>query len=283
MANPRHRVSGPTFAPAPFGILTVAQVIDDPDPHWRNGVRWEDGVVPPAKATLSPCYPVVDPEGDPGDVIDAEPVTKTPSTDGVDEFTGEAFTLYAMHECAAIGRTVQEDRDRAARLLTNGEARGLDAVIVTGETEAGTLPTALANAENVGAMVTTLGVIVRLEEALRLRYGGVGVIWLPVPIATAAFADNLLVVNNGRVTTHLGTPVAVLSVDTEDAGVHWGYATGAVSIYRGPVVPIEGFDHTVNRSAVIAERSYAVAYDDTGDGGIPVRAGVFASVIDQED
>lgn len=267
MANPRHEVTGPTFAPIPFGIPSVATVVDDADPHWRNGIKWEAGCSPVASTTLSPCAVVVDPEGDPGDTIAADPPAKTPETDGAPWDEGDGFTLYAMHQCSAIGRTTQDDRDRAARLLTNGEARALDTVIITGVTDAGTLPNAIApaattvGAEDGSDIVAALG---SLEETLGTEYGGLGVIYLPRSLVLAGFAASVLVVANGRITTVLCTPVAQIAgtaLDDAVGGLIPVYGTGALTLYRGGVNPIEGFDHTVNRNTAIAERDYAFGWD----------------------
>lgn len=264
--NPRQNVTGPTFAPLPYGILSVAQVVDDADPHWRNGIEWEAECSPIASATLASCYAVLDPDAEDQDapLIEADPPAKTPRQNGVPYLEGDAFTLYAVHQCAPVGRTEEQDIARAGRLLTNGEGRGLDRVLLTGVTEAGVLPHSLvaqaeAADENPNPIDIALGV---LEAQIAHQYGGVGVIYLPRMLALAAFSRSLLVGNGQRLTTATGTPVAL--VDVVELGEEFAltaFATGALTVHRGAVQTLPALDRLTNTRTVIAERSYAVGWD----------------------
>lgn len=265
--NPRHRVSGPSFTPAPFGLMSVAQVVDDADPHWRNGIEWEASCSPEASATVAPCSEVIDP-GNAGQVIAADvPAKVTADTPrGVPYDEGPAVTLYAVHRCATVGRTGQADLDRAGMLLTNGEARGLEHVVQTGETDAGTLALSLAGDATpvggaAGTVTTAFGAI---EDAIRAGYGGVGVIHAPASLVTAAIAEGHVIrsASGGRLETLLGTPVAVHSVwEPAVAGDAVIYGTGALVIYRGAVSSYADIDRKTNDSIVVAERSFAYGWD----------------------
>lgn len=263
MPNPRALVPGPTYAPAPFGLLSVAQVVDDPDPHWRNGIKWEATCSPSASTTISPCSEVVDPAAAPDGRRAATPPVKSGDR-GVPQAEGPAVTLYATHECAVVGRTQQADLDRAGMLLTNGESRALESVLYTGETEAGTLPENLqALAEpalgvaGASGLAHALGL---LEDDLAQNYGGLGVIHATRGLALALVGERLAQrsTNGARLETVLGTPIS--------AGGGYGtgtrlYATGAVVVYRGAPSAYPGVDRAVNTSHVIVERTYAYGWD----------------------
>ena len=270
MSNPRYRVPGPTFTPSPFGVLTVAQVVDDPDPHWRNGLEWEvtpaNGDTAAVTATLAPCYDVVDPEDDTARIA-SSPIPKSPG--GSPTFgDGDAFTLYAFHQCSTIGRTRDEDIARAGTMLTDGEPFGLASVILTGTTEAGILPRSLVrNADTVAPTQPTVRKLVAtLEGDLAAAYRGVGTIWLPRGAALLAFGDYLLVQQGNRLTTGVGTPVVVLPDtvfdDPQDPTSVAAFATGPLTVYRGGVATYEAVDRDTNTRGVVAERTYAVAIDD---------------------
>lgn len=269
MSNPRLRVQGPGYLPAPFGLLTAAQVIDNADAHFRNGVEWEPLCAPAATATLSPCYPVLDPEGDPEDRIDADPPAKTASDAGgaVGLTDGEAVTLYAVHTCARVGRDTQADQDRAGMLLTNGEVRALEAVLLNGETEAGTLPRSLdALATEVTDAASSIAYAVALiEDALYAADGGVGIVYMPRSLALLGLVDEVLRIDGQRLLTRLGTPVAAgtgFGAPAADDASATIYGSGPLAVHRGGVEFLDGFDRAVNRHTVIAERDYALTWGE---------------------
>lgn len=264
MPNPRHRVTGPTFTVAPYGLVSVSTVVDDPDPHWRNGIEWETMCAARARATLAPCYQVLDP-GPGSGLVDAVIPPKSGAV-GAPWAEGDAVTLYAAAECSAVGRTAEADLARASQLLVAGEARGLERVIQSGVTEAGELPLSLAGqATPTGVTGGSIAqVIASLEDALGRSYGGTGVIHMPRSVALLAAAGGLVFRDGQRLVTGLGTLVAAGTGYVADAP--WAadvpvYASGAVQLYRGGIVTIDGIDTDVNTRATIAERTWAWAWD----------------------
>lgn len=265
MPNPRHRVQGPTFTPAGFGLTAVATIVDDPDPHWRNGIQWETFCAGAAGTTLAPCYQVVDPEGDPGDLIDAEVPAKSGAV-GAPWAEGDAVTVYAVARCSTVGRTREADVARAQALLTAGEGRALEAVVATGVTEAGTLARSLAgDAEPTGVAGGSLHqALASLEDALGSSYGGVGVIHMPRSVALLAVAAGLVVREGQRLVTGVGTLVAAgagYAPEQPISGPVPVYASGAVVLYRGGVEVLDDVDTQVNDRGVVAERTWAYGWD----------------------
>lgn len=275
MPNPRQRVPGPTFAPAPFGLLSAAQVIDDQDPHWRNGIAWEPTCSDPARATIGPCDVVDDGVG--GEVL-GDPQSKRAQrgTDG--ESQGAAVTLFASHLCSTGGRTSEDDRTRAGTLLTNGEGRALEAVMFTGETEAGFLPpdeTILGNAVVssvlLAPVVSIASAVALAEAAVVSQTGGVGVLYMGHALATLAAGAQVVVRNGARLETVLGTPVVALANENvhdwapANPGTYeglWVYGTGPLVVYRQATPQVyDAIDQTVNDRHVIAERTYAFGWD----------------------
>lgn len=240
--KPLTQVSAPPTTPAPFGVLSVATVVDDSSSHWRMGVEWEDlNPSEDIKAGILVGYCPVDVEKDlTGEVL----VFKE----------AEGFVSYAPASCSPIGTTQADLTSYATAFLTATEEYRVQSYI-----GANILDTA---AEVLGgyAVVDTLAAA---ETRARTPLG-VGVLHMSAATATLLIAENLLVVTSGRLTTVLGTPVAVylpgtsVALDAGQIGV-----TGPILVRRSEVFHASARDGDLldrgrNDQYAIAERFYVV-------------------------
>lgn len=274
-------VAAPAFAPLPYGLLSVAQPVDDPDAHWRAGIQYQPDPCDPATALLAGCPTTSD------------TATKTATSTGLGTRGAEAVTVMAWVDCGPVGLW-DEAGARARQALLNGEGRALERAFWTGDVEgaAAALNPHLAEdaavvdgsvtiqtaATNVATGAPANGVphaeaIGLLEGALAACYGGVGVIHMPRwTLATFAGPNRQVERDGSRLRTHGGTWVAAgagyvgIGPDgsTPPAGSAWLYATGAVFVRRGDVVVPDGpqsLDRAENRLVMVAERTYVVGWD----------------------
>lgn len=275
MPNPRHQITGPTITPAPFGLLSAVEVRDDPDPRWRNGVEFRSTCPSQASATVAPCS---------ADVVGDLVIPPKTGTRGAEYVEGPAVTLYAVHECAPIGETAEQAQAEAGRKLVAAEGPALELVVSTGDTEAGVLAeefrlngsttNVLPGPPTGQPLLNAFGFI---EAELAKR--GVGVIYMPRAFALWLISKQAVVRNGSRLESALGTPVVAMNYDFgthigpdgrhAGDGIAWIYGTGPAIVYRGGVTYLPGFDSDVNTRTVIAERTYAYAWE-CGAFAVPV-------------
>lgn len=272
-------VRPPNFTPLQYGLLSVAQPVDDLDPHWQLGVQFQPDPCDPALITLSQC-PVVTGFG------------KDASSTGIPARGAQPFTLYADTTCSPVGLWDTAEA-RATSTFIKGEARALERAFWTGvaDTPDGDLvyphlaadtevfdSTGMVSLQDVATIVVTGVDIVEglgaLEGALADCYGGVGAIHAPRE-ALAHFAANYVIRPVGQqLQTFGGIPVAFGAGydgtgpdgSAAPAGMTWIYATGAISLRRNPEIKITsdriaGLDRSVNTLQLFAERTYVLGWD----------------------
>lgn len=274
--TPRVEVSSPSFTPAPFGLMSVADQPDDDNAARGKGALIRPELCDPANVYVDVCPPAARPakEAMEGGFRASDPIT-----------------LYAREDCSTVGVTLDEAKRRVGTVLTNGEGRTLERLFWTGGAGAAIHPH-LAHAA-APVEVTTLGVTAVLQpqativdgtglrpaEALRALesalgdcYGGLGVIHMPK--GDASYLGDRLGVDGSRLVTKVGTRVAAgagypgtsaAGVDP-DADQSWWFATGSVAVRRTPVrfpasSESEVVDRAVNTRTLIAERQYTIVWD----------------------
>lgn len=268
----RFYVASPPFTPAQFGLLSVATLIDEADPHWRNGVQAELQSCRAASLTYDGCVSVTDPQGS------TNPTKTAPR--GVTTQVSEPFTLYGAFHCAPVGHAPADVESRAGEALVRGEGRTLERVFeigysdLNGETAPDATDVVNPNLNDAATTVvagtfpavTALGI---LEKKLGLCYGGVGVIHMDRYMATVLSTNGTLYRDGSRLRTDLGTLVAAgtgyLGSGAGALANEWMYATGAVTVRRSPVEFVGDFSSTIDRATndvfFIAERTYVVSVD----------------------
>lgn len=178
--------------------------------------------------------------------------------------------------CSRVG--LMNERARAATRLALTEERQAEYAFMTGRASnypylAG--PATVVLAPSGGAALSLVDGLGWLEQELGNRLGPQGVIHAPRYMATS-FADHWLTeAASGRTSrlTTAGTPVAfgagypALAPDgtVPDPADSWIYASGPITIRRGPVLTTETFDGAAtdpkDQVKVIAERQYLIQAD----------------------
>ncbi len=273
MPNPRHLVPPPAAIPRPFGLLSVAEVRDDADPHWRNGIEHETtcGTV---GATWDGC------------AVEDDVPAKT-GVRGVPPREASAITLYAADPCSTGGRSYRAARERATQVLLDGEGPALESLTESGRVSPLTgaspvpddaMPLTFA-ADGVvapgGLSASIAAAVASAEQYARSGLvGSLGVLHLPS--AVASFIGDRLIRSGSRLETTLGTPVLAgnylarsdlvpVQDGPDDASLAYLWVTGPLVVYRGEVVTVgsadrDAIDRTVNDRTVIVERTYAVSW-----------------------
>lgn len=278
MPLPRKYVDPPLFTNSQYGLLSVAQLVDDSDSHWEGGIDFQPNCVD-SSVTCEPCYN----DG-------TSSATKTP-TGGFPTRGALPFTVYAEIDCGPVGGTWEQIEARTNAALTQSESWSVENAFWTGQSDCGTtvFPHLAANAAVVSgtaypveiqtAAMPVTGVVLdvveglgMLESALATCYNGVGVIHIPRVLVPHFVLHGQLVKDGPRYRTWNGNLVAVGSGydgsgpdGTTDVGKTWMYATGAVFYRRSPIKIIstkqQALDRSTNSMVYIAERTYVMAWD----------------------
>src|SRR5262245_5992733 len=262
-------VNGPRFTPLPYGLMSVAQIVDDPDLHWQAGTIFEPDVCAPANAHSGVfCSP------DPG-------LTKEPLATE-DASAAEPFNLYAWVACAPVGwgDDLADLEAKTVRALDAGEDRTLGRVFWTGQPDQGDVihphldsdeqlmvgPHGATDIELQSAATDVGGgdpvsALAAVEAALADCYGGQGVIHVPRVLLPFLAKDNLVTVQGPQLHTLGGNLVAAYA--TTDTTI---YGTGAVMLRRSPVKrrgqrPADYVGRTDNSTVFVVERTYVIDWD----------------------
>jgi hypothetical protein len=261
--------------PLPYGLLSVAQSPVDSDDHrWRGGIRFETDTCGPASITTDSCAAT-------------GTGNKTPTDTWITKMA-MPFTVYTLPVCATVGNYDNYEA-RVVGALTAGEARAVEREFWTGEH--GTLPH-LASSDGVtgtgfdstvieqqaatiitGAPVSVTDGIALIEQALATCYGNEGVIHIPAAVLPHMMARGLARVDGARLRSPGGHLIAVGSGYPGTAPDGSGptastvtiYGTGAVTLRRSSVevtsTPAQAVDRQKNDMILVAERTYAIAWD----------------------
>jgi hypothetical protein len=279
--------AGPGFTPLKFGLLSAAQVVDDPNPHWQGGVKMNPDPCGPDSSVVVHCV-----AGGP-----ATGIAKTPTVTGTPMTAAEPFSVYAFTDCAPVGWGDQltELTARTQRALDRGEGRAVERAFWTGQATVGgtVLPhlaedtAVMANADGAltvelqsaatvvsGVAVGVLEAMGLLEGALAACYGGEGVIHVPAQAVPYLAHHNLANAQGPQLRTLAGHKVAAYSSNSKEgptgsaagAGRAWFYATGAVVARRSPAKPLgvspgDFVGKADNDTVYIVERTYVIDWD----------------------
>lgn len=263
MSTPTLYVEPPSFVPAPFGLMSVADVRDEADPHWREQILMQPERCSASSIYVDGCPPVED-------------RVKT-ITAGVATRGAQPFTIVDGFRCSTVGFTEEQVNERAATALSHGEARAVERMLWTGASDNGEniqpwlgntdASAGLAFAPPVVDVLTTGPVEIRdaiglLEEALGECYGGVGVLHMsrgysPFMHHVGIFQDR----TGTTLETTIGTKVAA------GGGYPSGIirATGSMLVTRSTPEVVASYrdslDRTNNTVTIIVERTYVVTWD----------------------
>lgn len=238
MATPTTYVPAPPRTPRPNTSLHVLPVIDGvPGPHLSvqfipDPCAFPNPLPQDCWVTMGPPKGTAKSFGDAGDGV-----------------ASDTFGAYQGVECWLSGG-LAEFSGVAERVLRNGEYRIVDGALAALLSSITTGGTAAGSAEELIGL---------LEAWLAAQVPAQGYIFLSPLAATYVAGAQLLVRNiDGTLETYLGTPVVIIS---EPSMATIAYASGPVTIWRGPIVSSEAPEPMSNTGRALAERLYSIAIE----------------------
>lgn len=268
-------VQAPAITPSRYGLLDVADLVVESDPHFLNGVEFETPPCGPAKLAASECFP---PPADPGDT---DPRLRT-LDEGRPLVQSGPVVVYHGFACKAGAMDTPEYLNLARAALTGGESTAVERAVWSGTSDGGDTsrmllgPMALMGAGTdviTSGAVSLLAGIGLLEEYISDNYGGVGVLHAPRKVSPYAAAAQQIRWESSKPVTTVGTKWSFgaypnTSVDGGELGPNdaWIVGTGRVLMRRSevkgrPMNFSEAFDSTTNEVFSIAERTYVTAWE----------------------
>lgn len=266
--GPPQAIDGPLPVAPAFSLLSVAQIIDDADPHWGLGVEL-NGYPTGPPLTWDPCSTGTFREKEEGDET---PLAAFPP-----------FVVYLPITCTASAIDPATFADRVRLAFAAKESYGV-------ELEMSQAPSNLTrphfgDAEldilGGGAVTPAVG-LAWLEQAIGAT-GSAGVIHAPPAVTTAWAGAYGIEQSGGRlVTVGNRTPVVSgggyigadpASGTSPGTGQSWAFATGPIQIRRTDIILNppdlrEAFDRSENRVTFRAERAYVAVWDTSLQAGV---------------
>lgn len=248
----------------PFGLFSVATILDVNDAHENSGVEWQPSECGPATIYNNPACGNIAPEK----TYDAT----------VSLSQAFPFTVYGSFKCSPIGHW-DDGYDRAREHLRTGAERAVELAAYSGTHQAQVLTATTDDlTPTPGTAVTIERAVAILEQYIGANNNGLGVLWMTRREATLAAHRRVLVDPRSDVQqlrTYLNTPVIAASgfdgkatVDGQTPGAEsaWIFATGLPIIRRGAVFMTSpdrenALNTTNNDFEVLAEQTYSIGWD----------------------
>lgn len=249
-----------------FGLLSVAQTVDEPSSRWEVGLEWE-----PLACTRAAVASIV---CDTFDEYDAPGYPMDPREDGaLTEST--PFLVVGSYTCKSASRAIEEAEQRARQHLAAGEELAIEYAIATGA--GGNAPSfqgATDLTPTPGTAVDVVDGFGLLEAHLAENHHSIGALHVPRLLAARVSEAGIVDRQGQRLETLVGTFVVAgggydlanlgPSGAAPTAGSTWIFATGRPQIRRGQVFVNDqpsAFDKGSNDVTFYAQRSYSVAWD----------------------
>lgn len=263
---PAAYVAPPGVEPTRFGLLSVAQTVDDPDLRWELGVEWEALTCARAGVASIVCD-TFDEYAAPGYPLEARDA-------GEELVEVTPFIVVGSYTCKSASRDLDEAEERARIHLAAGEERAVEYALATAA--AGNAPSFQGATDLTpgGSAVDLSHGFGLLEAYLAENYHSVGTIHAPRLLAPAIGEGQYAWRQGQRLETLVGTFVVagggydLASVSPTGApaaaGTAWLYATGRPQLRRGQVFVNDeqsAFDRGTNDVTFYAQRTYAVGWD----------------------
>jgi hypothetical protein len=222
-------VTAPAFQPHRFGLFSVANMVDRPEPYWQTGVQYEPiscwGVSGASGICFDPDAQEPMPHGWPLSVFQG----------GVDTVTALPFAVYGWYDCSGMSRPLQEAEDRARAHLAAGEEREVEWSIVDGAWD--NTPFLEDNPDDLGGPYPIEVAFGALEGWVGARFGGQGVIHMPRSLGPVARSKTLFSRQGQRLETELGNLVAAGSgYDMAGLGLREGADTATLFVTSVPTI-----------------------------------------------
>jgi hypothetical protein len=282
------QVAPPRLDPLPYGLLSVAQLVPDGDPHWMAGTWFQPDTCDASKTIQADCP-----------VNPALDWTKTPTSVGITSRGADAFMAYSYIDCSPVGQFADyEARTRAA--LERGASRAIERTFWTGLTTApaasgaSIYPHLASNSQvfalgneillqpsavvvsgsgSAGLATSIVEAVGLLEEAMGSCYPGVPTLHMPRRAFAHLSSHFILNLNGAFANTPSGSlinagggnPNIGPDGSTPSAGQVWIYATGALQYRRGEARATSTINQAlrrdVNSMRFIMEQPYQFNWD----------------------
>lgn len=283
MPGARLIVNGPDFDLLPYGLWDAVQQRTPDDPHWQQGVTWQDFCPNSTGMTLYDECIAVTGTGAPPPPMPTLTANVTRTDRGA-----TPFTVYAEYDGSPIG--LDMDKAAAESQLTRVEGLHVERAFWTGTAANQQVVwphlaanTALADPNQIilqpaaTPVVTGTGTDVasglgQLEQQLASCYVGKGLVHIPRSALPTFQAWDLVEDRDGALYTTAGNRVVVGGgyPGTSPAGAAaaaeqtWIYATGAAFGYRSDIFVQQmpgDFDRTKNTVHLQAQRTYLIGFE----------------------
>jgi hypothetical protein len=246
VANARQSVAAPVRKARRFGLLSSVDVVDGGEAHWMLGGLLADGESCSEPDTVA---------------IGCGPSGAKTSRSWYTEQHGDPWLAYMYETCKPVGRYSESQAKLKARFLaseqSSAEAGFQDNVLDLTATTVGT-----------GAYSTVGLAVAALETKAAMTYGGQITLYLPYAAAAEASQNGYIQQVGDHLETLGGNIVTVGNYHPDHSGgtvlAPVMYATGAVTLYRGPLVesgPAVDLVGLKNDYYVLVERAYAALVD----------------------
>lgn len=243
-------VDAPNATSYETGLFSTIAFRDNSDGRWQHGMQWWG----------TQCGPLPDPVGDPCE----DDIEKTLERGAGSVAEAKPFTVYGTFICAPVGVSAGEAQERAETRLRQREEAAVEAYVWT---------MFAGDYDSLSDQDSWVDAVARLERYIGETYGAVGVIHMSRANAVRAIAASAVERSSGSLRTRLGTPVA--------AGSGYGgdhvYASPRLFGYQSDVFTSSDrdgdlMDRRQNMLYAVAERTYAIGWDDCGVGRIKAPA-----------
>lgn len=261
-------VAPPRSFPAEYGLFSVVSTPTPSDEHWVNGIEWEH----PACTAVS---------GISGSCDDVAEISKVFLPDPNTIAGADAFTVYGSYTCSPTGNEIARAEQYARENLQRHEQEGVEDAIWSGSlnttpvlatattTDLTPTPgTAIPAKQAVGLLAShaaaTFGVASPVIHAPRIASGVLTADGIAIRVG-----DHFELATGELVAFEAGSPNTGPAGSEAPAGEAWLYVTPPVTLVRtdifvSPPTPKagQGLDRNTNDLLSVAERIYAVGWDD---------------------
>jgi hypothetical protein len=238
-------IDTPVVPPQRNNLLSVATVNDRESGVWEFGTQYDSFVAGLAdSADDGPCWET----------------GGTKNVSGRSTIVGTPFTVYELVKCGIIGEATEQIA-LARSIVEMSQSRAAELRLAT-RWNAGS-PTVLTSP---GVNTNIANAVAALEGWIAAQGGGLGMIHATPLNATRMAAAGLLEYIDGVLCTYIGTPVVVgpgyttpasaaIGGTTPTSTQSWLYATGWITIERGPILENIAHNTVENEKYALAERT----------------------------
>jgi hypothetical protein len=259
--GPTFVVSAPLQEPPLYSLLSSARVVDEGDDHWLNGL----GVMGNECALAGLEDPCVSGGSDTRPTSGITAVVDSP-----------AFTVFTNIKCTTRSYRFDDLMALARQHFTAVESQAVETMLMSDPVAIGVQNLRGLNGAPAPTVInataqTVIEGIGQLENAIA-GFGSRGMIHVSPALLTAMAYRQLLVNDNGKLRTWMGTIVVpgygyianTPTGQTATGTTEWAYATPLVELRRTQIYTVpdeagQAVDRSVNDLAVHVERHYAIA------------------------